>query len=162
MIRKATTEDIDLLAGLIRDSFRDVAERFSLTIENCPTHPSNCTAEWVKSAMDKGVRFYILKSNHTVCGCVAIEQAKPGVCYLERLAVLPQFRRRGFGNTLVHYAIEQVKSLGAQRIGIAIIAEQAELKNWYVRRGFQVERQCVTFEHLPFKVTFMSLSVTTT
>ena len=155
-IRKATTEDLTLLAELIRQSFHDVAERFGLTFENCPTHPSNCTVDWVTAAMDKGVLFYVLENCGTPCGCVALEQAKPGACYLERLAVLPEFRGRGFGKALVLHALEEAKALGIDRVEIGIITEHTELKDWYVRLHFVIEREAVTFEHLPFKVTFMS------
>ena len=53
-IRNATRADIALLATIIRDSFRDVADRFDLTSQNCPTHPSNCTTEWIEKALEKG------------------------------------------------------------------------------------------------------------
>ncbi len=42
-IRKADSCDISLLAGLVREGFQYVAERFGLTLENCPKHPSHCT-----------------------------------------------------------------------------------------------------------------------
>ena len=41
VIRKAHSHDVSVLSGLIRDSFCDVAERFGITPENCPKHPSN-------------------------------------------------------------------------------------------------------------------------
>ena len=154
-ITDAAADDADRLADVIRRASRDVAERFGVTAENCPKHPSHCTAEWVDAAMGKGVRFYVLESDGAACGCVALEPAKPNVCYLERLAVLPEFRRRGFGAALVRHALEQAKALGAGRVEIGIIAEHTELKSWYARLGFVVEREAVTFEHLPFKVTFM-------
>ena len=156
-IRQATTEDARLLANLIRQSFRDVAERFGLTQENCPTHPSNCTIDWVITEMGKGVLFYVLENWGTPCGCVALEQTKPGVCYLERLAVLPEFRLQGFGKALMQHALEQSRVFGTEHVKIGIIAKHTELKNWYARLGFIVEREAVTFAHLPFKVTFMSL-----
>jgi len=40
-IRPCTREDTAVLAETIRGAFRDVAERFDLTEENCPRHPSN-------------------------------------------------------------------------------------------------------------------------
>ena len=154
-IKEANVEDRSVLASVIRGSFRDVAERFGLTVGNCPTHPSNCTDDWVESAMAKGTRFYLLADGGTPCGCVGLEQAKPEVCYLERLAVLPEFRRRGFGKALVSHAPNQAKQFGAARVGICIIAEHAELKDWYTKLGFLTEKERVTFEHLPFEVTFM-------
>jgi N-acetylglutamate synthase-like GNAT family acetyltransferase len=154
IIRQATDQDISLLATLIRDSFRDVAERFELTPENCPTHPSHCTPEWVETALAKGVNYYLLENDALPCGCVALEQARPEVCYLERLAVLPPFRNRGFGRALVNHVINEAKKLGLRRVEIGLISKHTELKEWYDRLGFSV-KNTAQFEHLPFEVTFI-------
>ncbi|MFX0070232.1 MAG: hypothetical protein ACFFAO_03990 [Candidatus Hermodarchaeota archaeon] len=50
IIRNAKKDDIDVLTYIIKNSFYDVAKKFSLTIENAPTHPSNCTNEWIITA----------------------------------------------------------------------------------------------------------------
>jgi N-acetylglutamate synthase-like GNAT family acetyltransferase len=155
VIRNTTNDDIELLTTLIRTSFRDIAERFNLTPENCPTHPSNCTTEWVKSALKKGIKYYILETKNNPCGCVALECARPDVCYLERLSVLPKFRRMGFGKALVNHVINEAKKLGACHIEIGIISDQIELREWYKKIGFSLKNE-TKFEHLPFKVTFMS------
>jgi N-acetylglutamate synthase-like GNAT family acetyltransferase len=154
LIRDATKDDIPLLTKLIRDSFRDVALRFNLTYENCPTHPSHCTTEWIESALKKGINYYILERKNIPCGCVALEQAQPNVFYLERLSVLPQFRRNGFGEAMVSHGVNEAKKLGAHRVEIGIISDQTELKEWYKKFGFSVKSE-TRFEHLPFKVTFM-------
>jgi ribosomal protein S18 acetylase RimI-like enzyme len=153
-IREASARDVPLLAGLIRDSFRDVGERFELTPENCPTHPSFCDEEWVGAAMRKGVRFFLLEDDGMKCGCVALEKAGPEVCYLERLAVLPERRRKGHGERLVLHVLEEARMLEASRVEIGIISDQGELKDWYRELGFE-EKGRKRFEHLPFEVTFM-------
>jgi N-acetylglutamate synthase-like GNAT family acetyltransferase len=157
-IREATRDDVPLLTTLVRTSFRDVAERFHLTPDNCPKHPSNCTPEWFETALEKGVRYYILEENKTSCGCVALEQVKPDICYLERLAVLPQFRRKGFGEALVKHIITEARKLGIRRVEIGIIAEQTELKEWYEKLGFVFTKEA-QFEHLPFRVAFMAKAI---
>ena len=158
VIRNAGNEDVPLLTTLVRDAFRDVAERFHLTPENCPKHPSNCAPEWFETALEKGIRYYILEHNQMPCGCVALEHAKPDVCYLERLAVLPQFREKGFGKALVDHVVNEARKLGISRVEIGIIAEQKALKEWYEGLGFVFTREA-EFEHLPFKVAFMARNV---
>jgi ribosomal protein S18 acetylase RimI-like enzyme len=153
-IRKCTSEDIGILAETIRGSFRDVAERFGLTEENCPRHASNCTADWIEKDMDRGVTYFVLESEGRVAGSVALERAKPEVCYLERLAVLPGQRRRGFGKALVAHVLSEAGRLGCRRVGIGVIADQAEIKDWYRKIGFE-ETDNRAFSHLPFLVTFM-------
>jgi N-acetylglutamate synthase-like GNAT family acetyltransferase len=154
-IREANSDDVPVLSGLIRHSFRDVAERFRLTRDNCPKHPSYCTDDWIDTDFARGVTYYILERGGTPVGCVALEKASPDLYYLERLAVLPQYRRNGFGKALVDYVLLEAKAVGAKKLDIGIIAEQSELKLWYQQLGF-VEGETKEFEHLPFLVTFMT------
>ena len=153
-IRAAGSADVPVLSGLIRVSFGDVAERFALTLENCPKHPSNCTDEWIENDFARGVAYYILESDGTPVGCVALEKANPELCYLERLGVLPQSRRKGFGKALVDHVLYEATAVGAKQIGIGIISDDVELKLWYQRIGF-VAKETKEFAHLPFLVTFM-------
>ena len=153
-IREATADDIPVLAGLIRDAFRTVADRFGLTPENCPKHPSNCSDAWIAAALEQGVTYYVLNVDDHACGCAALELARPGVCYLERLAVLPQFRNRGHGGALAIHVLEQAQALGADRVEIGIIAEDTDLANWYQELGFRQTRTA-EFDHLPFTVALM-------
>ncbi len=154
-IRDAFASDVPVLVDIIRGSFRDVAVRFGLTERNCPRHPSNCTSQWIESAIGKGVLYYILDLDGVPCGCVALERARPEVCYLERLAVLPEYRSRGFGGALVGHALARAKLIGAERVEIGIISDHRELKEWYERIGF-TETGGGVFPHLPFEVTFMA------
>lgn len=157
-IRNASASDVSLLVHIIRASFRDVAERFSLTPENCPKHPSNCAPAWIESAMKKDIRYFILECEGTPCGCVGVERVQPEVCYLERLAVLPQYRGRGFGRALVNRVLEQATSDGAERVEIGIIAEQHDLRDWYSNIGF-LETDTAQYPHLPFTVRFMAIAL---
>ena len=154
-IRRCTQEDTGLLVQTISESFRDVAQRFGLTEENAPRHPSNCTAEWIQQDMGRGVTYFLLESANIVSGCVALEVASSQACYLERLGVLPVQRRHGFGKALVSHVLSEAKLLGARHVDIGIIAEDMELKAWYKGLGF-IEAETKEFPHLPFRVTFIS------
>jgi N-acetylglutamate synthase-like GNAT family acetyltransferase len=157
-IRICTKEDTQVLAETIRRSFRDVAERFGLTPENAPSHPSNCTVDWIREHMERGVTYFAIENKNHVVGCVALERANSEVCYLERLAVLPDQRRQGFGKALVNHVLSESKLLGVHRVSIGIIAEHTEVKSWYRKLGF-VEGKSKEFPHLPFLVTFMSYDI---
>jgi N-acetylglutamate synthase-like GNAT family acetyltransferase len=159
-IRKCGEGDIVILAETIRNSFRDVAERFGLTQENAPRHPSNCTAEWIRQEINRGTVYFVLEKESQVAGCVALEKASSDVCYLERLGVLPGRRRNGFGGALVKHVLSEAKRLGAHKVNIGIIAEHTELKNWYQKQGF-VEIETKKFPHLPFEVSFLSRDLKT-
>jgi len=159
-IRGATTGDVPLITSIIRTSFADVAERFGLTEKNTPTHPAYMAEERIGEVMGKGVVFFILEDGKTAMGTVALEGSRksPGVFYVERLSVLPEFRRKGAGGLLLKHAVKEAVALGAGRVEIGIIAEQAELRRWYERHGFRVKGRR-RFDHLPFTVTFMYLEI---
>ena len=99
-----------------------------------------------------------MENEGLVSGCIAIEKANPEVCYLERLAVLPDHRQQGLGKAFVEHVLSQAKLLNVQNVNIGIIAEHTELKNWYRKIGF-AEGESKEFSHLPFRVTFMSFQV---
>lgn len=153
-IVEATSEEVDALTRLIRDSFTDVARRFDLTPENCPKHPSNYTREWVQGDLERGVRYFILKADEISIGCVGVEKASPATCYMERLAVLKAQRGKGYGTRLVRHALNQAREVGAANMDVGIIAADTGLKNFYNTLGFK-EGGTKTFPHLPFNVTFM-------
>jgi len=158
MIRTAAENDEKLLAGLIRVSFQDVARRFGLTQENCPKHPSNCSADWIHRDLSRGVQYYVLEADGKACGCAGLEQAPENVGYLERLAVLPHARRRGYGARLVNRVVLDARRLDMATISIGIIAQQTELVDWYRKMDFMLG-ESKRFPHLPFTVAFMTLKL---
>jgi len=154
-IRMAGKGYIQPLSQLIRTAHKDVADRFSLTTENCPKHPSNCTANWIENDIERGVVYYLSESEKKLTGCVALEYAAPGLGYLERLSVLPQYRKKGFGRKLTEHAFVRARQQGINTISIGIIANFLELRTWYEKIGF-VEGETKTFPHLPFQVLLMT------
>ena len=157
-IRDAVPQDAETIAHLIRVSFREVATRFSLTPENCPKHPSNCTVAWVESDQTRGVKYFILSQDDQALGCVALESPNHDLRYLERLAVAPEKQRQGFGRALVLHALACAQARGVREVSIGIIDKDTELKRWYTRLGF-IETQTKRFPHLPFRVSFMRFDI---
>ena len=153
-IRPATESDSELLAGLIRRAFLDVALQFGLTPENCPTHPSNYSLERIQQDFSKGIVYHIIEVDGQGLGCVAFEQPDQDTLYLERLAVIPEARRQGLGKALVQHVFQIAADKGVKDISIAIIAQHTDLKRWYETLGFSFVKT-KHFEHLPFDVTFM-------
>jgi len=154
IIREAKRVDIDILVNLLRSSFRGVAERFGITEKNNPNFLAFCTNERVESDLEKGKTYYILQEDDRPCGCVAIERARPGLCYLMRLAVLPEYRGKGYGKKLVHHIFEKSLSYGARRVEIAMISKDRKLKKWYKKLGF-IQKGTKKYNHLTFIVAFM-------
>lgn len=157
-IRPASENDITTIAHLIQLAYKDVAQRFGLTPDNCPKHPSNCTNAWIRSDLERAVTYFLLVNDNTLVGCAALETTDPAVAYIMRLAVLPAFRHRGFGEILVRHIIAQVRGLAMSSISIGLIAEQEELAAWYGKLGF-VLGETKQFDHLPFTVRYMKYTL---
>jgi N-acetylglutamate synthase-like GNAT family acetyltransferase len=158
IIREATREDAALLLRLIRESFETVYQRFDLRPEKWPGHAANKTPAWILEAMDNAQRFFILEESGEPCGCVALEIGEGGTAHLRRLAVLPAFRRRGFGRRLVDHVLAQARRLAARRVVLGIVAANMELQQWYERQGFAVTDR-KRYDEVPFEVTHMALEI---
>jgi len=154
-IREAAVPDIPVLNRIIRNAFRNMAEKYHLTAGCCPTHPAHSTEADVASGFEKGLRYFILSICGEDAGCVAMELASPGFCYLIRLAVLPQWRGHGFGTALVNHVIQTAREEGCRRIDAALIRDEKALQGWYAARQF-VFREMKRTDHLPFDVVFVN------
>ncbi|HEY3281895.1 MAG TPA: GNAT family N-acetyltransferase [Armatimonadota bacterium] len=153
-IREAGPEDAEGLAELIRVSFAEVAERHGLTSDNCPSHPSFCTPEWVRRDLERGSRFFVAELDGGAIGCVSLGRGHHAPLELRRLAVAPAHRHRGLGERLVHRALEEAWASGARSVEIGIIADDFRLRRWYEALGFRLLRTCA-FSHLPFEVAIL-------
>ena len=107
-------DDLRRCVRVIRGAFATAAEDLHLTRENAPTHPSFIRLEKVRTSFRSGVAYFGLRLRGRLVGCVAVENAGD-CCYIERLSVLPGFRRRGFGLALVEHAIGYARKAGAAR-----------------------------------------------
>lgn len=102
------------------------------------------------------MRFFAATDATGVVGCVALRQsARPGVCYLERLAVLPARRHRGIGRRLLERVATAARAQGARELSIGIIDDEVVLKRWYEALGFHVVGT-KRLPHLPFTVCYLA------
>ena len=150
-------QNIENSVGVIRDSFRTVALEFGLNEGNCPTHPSLITLDKL-AVLEEKAKLFGLFLNDKQVGFVAVEKADGEVYYLDKLAVLPEYRHKGYGRYLVDFVVSYVKEQGGQKVSLGMINESTVLKNWYKKLGFS-ETETKKFEHLPFTVCFMDMKV---
>ena len=157
-VRRAALEEADRIADLIARSFADVAGRFGLTRDNCPSHPSLTTRDTVERGMALGTTFLLAVRGGDPCGCVGLRRPVEGVSILERLAVAPACRRLGLGRLLVGRACSLAGRSGAGQVEIGIIAKQHELRQWYETLGFRAVGTA-RFDNLPFEVLYLRKDV---
>jgi len=156
----ASTEDAKAIAEIVSLSNKDVAVKFGITKENNPKHPSFYDEAWTLADFERGEAYFLYKINDENAGCVAFEMPNPNVGYLNRLSVLPAYRKRGIGAALVRHVFQYGRTKGVPEISIGIIAKHTDLKNWYKKLGF-AENGLKKFPHLPFDVLFMKYDLIT-
>jgi len=152
--------EIEICRKILNESFLTVADESGLTKENSPTNAAFYSNDDLIKQIEKGIEFYIGYHNDKAIGCVAIEKSKTefDTFYIEKLAVLPTFRHKGFGKELMDFCISIVKNLAGKFISIALIDSNKKLKDWYEKSGFQTT-EIKKFGHLPFSVCFMKKEI---
>ncbi|SHH94251.1 Acetyltransferase (GNAT) domain-containing protein [Sporobacter termitidis DSM 10068] len=157
-IREVHDGELDRCAEVIRRGFQTVADDFGLTEERVPTNGAYIKTERLIADRAKGNLMYALTEDDRIVGFMQLENAGNGTFYLEKISVVPEYRHRGYGTALLDFAREKAKEMGAHKLGIAIIEENGILKEWYIKNGC-VPTGSKKFEHLPFTVGFLELSV---
>ena len=149
MIYEVDKNELQECLDVIHQSFGTVAEQFGLTQENCPKHTSFMPLVFLETQMNWGWHMYALYAGKKMIGYMSLSKESDNAFELHNLAVLPEYRHKGFGKLLLDHAKDVVKSLGGNVIKIGMIEESTVLKNWYIANGF-VHTGTKKYEHLPF------------
>ena len=157
-IREILEQELEECASVIRAGFLTVAEEFGITRENVPTNGAFIQKERLFEERAKGHIMYAAVQGSKIIGYMQLEKSNPELYFLQKLVVLPQYRHCGVGRALLDYAKEKVTEWEGNKISIGIIEENTVLKNWYLSSGFETTATR-KFEHLPFTVGFMELSL---
>jgi ribosomal protein S18 acetylase RimI-like enzyme len=68
---------------------------------------------------------------------------------LWRLAVLPEWRRRGVGTRLVAVAQERLAALGAPKIGALVLREHAHATGFWRAVGYELDERVERWTRIP-------------
>ena len=157
-ISEVNASELQTCLEVIHQSFRTVAEEFSLTEENCPRHTSFIPLAFLEAQRNWGWRMYALYAEKKMVGYMSLSKESDDIYELHNLAVLPEYRHNGLGKMLLDHAKETVKALGGKVIKIGIIEESTVLKNWYITNGF-IHTGTKKFNHLPFTSGYLERGV---
>ncbi len=149
MIYEVEYSELNECLDVIHKSFKTVAEQFCLTEENCPKHTSFMKISSLETQMNDGWLMYALYAGKKIIGYMSLSKEDDGTYELHNLAVLPEYRHKGFGKLLLDHAKNTVKSLSGNTIKVSIIEENIVLKNWYTANEF-THTEKKKFEHLSF------------
>lgn len=148
-IRPIRHGELENCLQVIHTSFYTVAQEFGLTAKNCPRHTAFLPLIYLQTQFDWGWHMCGLYAGNRLIGYMSVSQESEDTCELHHLAVLPCFRRKGYGRLLLDRAKEITRDQGTSRLRIGIIEESTTLKNWYIANGFTpIGTQ--KYDHLPF------------
>ena len=147
------------LLHVLHRSFKAAAEEYSFSRESNPRHGSFITLEDLDQLISRGLEMHGCFDHAELIGCVGIRQGdEAGLFHIEKLAVLPERRYKGFGRAIMKYAAGSITQRGGRAISIGIIDKNEKLKNWYKNLGF-AETERVEPRSLPFVVCLMKLEI---
>lgn len=89
-----------------------------------------------------------------IIGYYSLAWQDKDTCELNNLSVLPQYRHRHIGGSLLADACQKARQLGCKRINIGIVEENIVLRKWYEDKGF-IHIGTKQFDFFPFTCGYM-------
>ncbi|MBU3182135.1 GNAT family N-acetyltransferase [Clostridium psychrophilum] len=156
MIRQIERDEIKVCVQVIRKSFETVAQEFSLTKDNCPGNARFVEVEKLYKQYDAGRPMFAYLDNGIIVGYFSLSKNKGRSFELNNLAVLVEYRHKGYGREMIIFAMDKAREMGSNKMTIGLIEESTKLKNWYSGLGF-IHTGARKYKHLPFTVSFMKI-----
>lgn len=155
-IREAGAAEAGIIVRIIRESFREQAEMQGITIEEYPRYVAFTDEVSVLKALENRQHLVLLWHGAEPIGGIwhTLDRDDPQLGHVSKLAVLPAYRGRGYGEMLFAYAEGRLRVLGAQRARLTCNARLAGLHAYYERLGYRRVKQ-EAWSFLPFEVLTM-------
>jgi GNAT superfamily N-acetyltransferase len=153
---EATPEQAALHARMIRRAFRPQAAILGVNKVDHPYQAAFHTAALTRRRMGEGAHVVIAWLGEQPVGTVTYVRGRhhPDDGWIERLAVLPEFRGRRYGEALMAHAEQRLRKLGAQTLRLAIVKPFSKLQAFYEGQGYAAA-ETRQFPGVPFAVLFM-------
>ena len=157
MIKRIGKNEIPECVEVIKSSFKTVADEFGFTPENAPRFTAFATTvERLEYQIDvENRQMYANYTDGKITGyysLVALEGGKE--CEFSNLCVLPEYRHKQIGKSLLDDAFEKAKALGCSKMKIGIVEENKRLRKWYEENGF-AHVGTEKFDFFPFTCGYM-------
>lgn len=138
-IRPITRDEIPRCVEVIRESFLTVARELGLKKETSPRFTGfSINEERLYYQFDVEKRpMLCITDGEKIVGYYSLAPIKDGQIELNNLAVLPEYRHRGIGETLMQDGLHKAKELGAQSVYVSIVDTNKRLRAWYESLGFK-------------------------
>jgi GNAT superfamily N-acetyltransferase len=135
VLREATNADIPTIVALVHAAFEEYRGKLD------PPSGAHRETEGTVRRLMSSTRVVIALAAGEPSGCVFYEQAEDQLSF-SRLAVRPEYRRRGIGRALIAYVEDQARALkvGGIRLGVRIALTR--LRAYYERLGYRLVQYC--------------------
>ncbi len=68
--------------------------------------------------------------------------------WLHKVAVLPEYQRRGVATALVRHAMRVLRTVGCVKVNLQIRATNSEVRGFYESLGFKIEERLSMAKHI--------------
>ncbi len=155
-IRAAGPAEAGLIARIVQESFRAQAAMQGIVKAAYPRYVAFTEKSDVLKALEKGHIAALLYHGAEPIGGIwhALDWNDPQLGHVSKLAVLPAYRGRGYGEMLFAYAEDKLRTLGARQARLTCNARLTGLHSYYERLGYRKIKQ-EAWPTLPFEVVTM-------
>lgn len=152
MIISILKTDLLECLDIFHKGYETVAVEFKLTEENCPYRGrASLPMEKLISEFEKGTSMFGYFIDDKIIGYLGMKMYESGICGLEDIIVLPEYRKNGYGKELLDFCKLKAREWGANKISLGMIDDNKRLKKWYEANDF-VNIGYKNYEGAPFTV----------
>lgn len=142
---------------VIQGAFKPVAESLKMTKENFPGSGAFFTKDNLNNLLDKKADIfglYCIEDEECLIGTLVISSKDKLKYKIEKLAVLPAYRHRGYGRELMCFAESFISKKGGDKANLGLVLENDQLLKWYESLGYTVKKR-KPYRHSVFTIAFM-------
>ena len=159
MIKQIDKYDLPTCLEVIHKGYETVAIQFGLTEENCPDRGrASLPQDKLESEFENGTLMFGYFLENKIIGYLSMKVIDKEVCKLNDIVVLPQYRKKGYGQELIEFCKVKAHELGAKIINLGMIDDNDQLKYWYISNGFFTIGY-KKFDKAPFTVEYMQCTI---
>jgi len=148
-IREIRTDEATRVSEVMREAFAAVAERLNMTEAEYPRYAGFERVEGVENALARGARVFGLFHEDVMVGTVRCWMHGESVGEIGRLAVLPAYRGRGYGEMLVARVEDALRERGVTCAVLKLVQHFTRLEAFYAGLGYKVYGD-EEYDFLPF------------
>lgn len=159
MIKPIDKDDLINCLKIFHQGYETVAIEFGLTEENCPDRGrASLPYEKLLTEFEDSTLMFGYFHNDKLIGFMGMKMCGDGICKLDDIIILPEFRQKGFGKELLIFCKQKAKELGANKISLGMIDDNKRLRKWYEDNGF-TNMGYKKYDGAPFTVGYMECIV---